>query len=264
MPRRFRFSQMSKSSRSLIIQRTFEAFALLIVGLGIIIVAIFLPLSQLFFSERIAIWFWIFAPLFVIASLKIGLPKTTLWPVMIFFMLPMLTGLYLDEGWITSLAFIYVGIALIKSSLPEINKSVHFIKTGKVFAKMIQTPKNLPFQPLLPEYIPNTYKMNSYESYKLKNVEVISITYTQPNWDYLIWLKEARNPIPDLEPKKKSIVTQDIINGISVRVARLNRKNNRDLPFTEMDWDTGGLYFNLRALGVREELVHKIAESLIR
>jgi hypothetical protein len=258
------FCSMSKPSRSLIVQRAFEAFALLIVGLGIIIVAIFLPLSQLFFSKGIPIWFWIMAPFIVIASQKIGFPKAQLWPVLAFVMLPMLTGLYFREGWITSLAFMYTGLELIKRSIPEMKHSIRFIKTGKVFEKTIQVPKNLPFDPVLPNYMPKTYKLNSYESYSFKGVELVSITYTQPNWDYFIWLKEARGPIPDLEPKKNAIVTQETINSINIRIARLKRKKKGDLPFTEVDWDMGGLYFNLRALGVRDELVLKIIESLIR
>ena len=89
------------------------------------------------------------------------------------------------------------------------------------------------------------------------------ITYTQPNWDYFIWLKEARSPIPDLEPKKNAVVTSEKINGIDVKIARLKRKKKGDLSFTEADWNMNGLYFNLRALGVRDELVFKIISSLI-
>ena len=105
--------------------------------------------------------------------------------------------------------------------------------------------------------------MDSFEYEKTKNINIASITYTCPEWDPMFWLKEAQSPIPDLEPKKNAVVTLEKINGIDVKIARLKRNKKGSLAFTEADWNMSGLYFNLRALGVRDELVLKIISSMI-
>jgi hypothetical protein len=256
--------QVSKKHESHIIARMIGMIALIITGAGVLFGAFFLPLDSLLDSKHIPIWFWVLAPLDIFASFKIGLPKTDIRPLLLFFLFPVLTGLYFREGWIVTLGFMYLSPIFVRRFFPKAKDYLFLIRTGKEPEKIVQIPTDKPFEPVIPNYMPNTYKMDSYEFNTLKGIDVVNITYIQPNWDYFIWLKEARSPIPDLEPKKHSIVTQETINGINVKVARLKRKRKGDLLFTELDWDTGGLFFNLRALGVREELVFKIAESLIR
>jgi hypothetical protein len=255
---------MSKKRESHIIARAIGMIVLIFTVATLLFAAFFLPVYSLSGFKHISIWFWILAPLDIFASFKIGLPKTDLRPLLLFFMLPILTGLYFREGWIVALGYLYISPILVKKFVPKIKDYLFLIRTGKDPEKVVQVPENAPFEAILPGYIPNTYKMDSFEYEKSKGIDIASITYNCAEWDPMFWLKEAQSPIPDLEPKKNADVTTEKINGIDVKIARSKRKKKGDLSFAEADWTMNGLYFNLRALGVRDELVLKIIGSLIR
>jgi hypothetical protein len=116
------------------------------------------------------------------------------------------------------------------------------------------------FQVQLPKYVPDDFKLNYIEFYKSKKIYIANIVYDQKKSDLLIWLKEAQHPIPDLAPSKNATKNSTLINGIEIFIAKSSKKE--DQIFIETDWSAGGLYFNLRTLGLAYDQVEMIVASL--
>jgi hypothetical protein len=123
--------------------------------------------------------------------------------------------------------------------------------------------KPLPYGFILPAYVPTGFMKTERKGYKRRGYEVIELIYENNKLGYVIWVVEAKGPIPHDKPRKNLQLIDKVIRQVSVHIEQEIPKPLREPPFIEANWSQKDMSFNLRSDGLSLDEAEKVIASLI-
>jgi len=122
---------------------------------------------------------------------------------------------------------------------------------------------------ILPAYLTADFAETDRNQYRRKGYEIMELVYSDEKTGYVIWIKEAKGPIPDYKPGKNMKLIDKEIKAISIHIEQeilkpgSRRMKRGEPPFIDANWSHKEINFNLRTDGISLDESEKIIASMI-